>query len=44
VGYLPWFIFLAIFLQVFYWLANGGLDKLLGKDAATKRLDESSTA
>jgi len=29
-GYWPLIIFLAVFIQTFYWLSNGGLKKLRG--------------
>ncbi|MDK1024618.1 MAG: hypothetical protein QGD92_10345 [Gammaproteobacteria bacterium] len=41
-GYLPWIIFLAVFVQGFYWLSNGGFKKILGSGMRMKRREESS--
>lgn len=42
-GYLPWIIFLAVFVQALYWLSNGGLKKILDIGTRTRSLEESPT-
>jgi hypothetical protein len=42
-GFWPWVIFLLVFVQVFYWLADGGLKKLLGDEPNTKSMEKESS-
>lgn len=41
-GYLPWIICLAVFVQVFYWLSNGGLKKITGGGMRKKQPEKPS--